>query len=176
MMNQSRQSRRYCCPGGYAGIMGYGLAYWGADPRLCGREACASARSTSWGVRPLDSRKLTRCEIGELCTLGSAKNDTALCIISVRAGVETSDRAGAAGAFESAMLSVVLQPRRRPTRRATCVPRACTHGPPQRAQKFCTSNDRYVEVGAGVRGLHSLFTLSESDKTVTVISQNYNGI
>lgn len=119
MMNQSRQSRRYCCPGGYAGIMGYGLAYWGADPRLCGREACASARSTSWGVRPLDSRKLTRCEIGELCTLGSARNETALCIISVRAGVETSGRAGAAGAFESAMLSVVLQPRRRPTRRAT---------------------------------------------------------
>ena len=176
MMNQSRQSRRYCCPGGYAGIMGYGLAYWGADPRLCGREACASARSTSWGVKPLDSRKLTRCEIGELCTLGSARNETALCIISVRAGVETSDRAGAAGAFESAMLSVVLQPRRRPTRLATwchvCAPMARRSAP----QKFCTSNDRYVEVGAGVRGLHSLFTLSESDKTVTVISQNYNGI
>lgn len=103
MMNQSRQSR--CARvGGYAGIMGYDRAYpsCGGRPRPpCA--ACASDMSISWAVSPFDSRKLIRCEIGELCTLGSSRNVTALCIMSARGSI-----AGTTGADDSGMLGRAL--------------------------------------------------------------------
>mgnify|MGYP007042337318 CR=1 FL=1 len=80
IMNQSRQSR---CgrAGGYAGIIGYG-----ADGGSGGgaRPTWLSARSISCDVSPLDSRKLMRCDMEELCTLGSSRNETAFATISAR--------------------------------------------------------------------------------------------
>lgn len=140
MMNQSRQSRRGGCTGGYAGIMGYGLAYCDEAGAPCGREACARAMSTSWGVSPLDSKKLIRCEMGESCTLGSARNDTAFWIISGRGIAGTAACPGASGALGSAMLrgceaggrardavSPAVQKFSPPTTTAVCVPGADNH-------------------------------------------------
>lgn len=85
IINQSRQSRRDGCTGGYAGIIGYGFAYECCDAAIeGGRDAWAIARSTSWGVRPLLSRKLIRSDTEALCALGSERNATASRTMSCR--------------------------------------------------------------------------------------------